>query len=147
MSNAPPSARASIDSHIWRESPKTTMETPNPATTTKSIGPARRRIGKPASASAARNAPTAGAARRTARARRADLEDVLREDREQRDRAAEEHREEVERDRSEEHPRPTDQANAREHLAEPATLAGRGHPPAAKRETPSATSESPIPTM
>ena len=45
MSNAAPSASASIESHIVRESPKTTMHTPKPATTTNSFGPARRRIG------------------------------------------------------------------------------------------------------
>ncbi len=45
MSSPEPTASASIESHIERESPKTTIETPKPATTAKSIGPALRRIG------------------------------------------------------------------------------------------------------
>ena len=49
---------------------------------------------------------------------RSHLENVLREDREQRDRAAEQHGEEVERDRAEQHLRPPNQADAREDLAE-----------------------------
>ena len=44
-SKAPPKASASMDSHIWRERPKTTMHAPKPATTTNSVGPARRRTG------------------------------------------------------------------------------------------------------
>ncbi len=44
-SNAPPAARASIDSHIWRERPNTIIDAPKPATTKNRIGPARWRIG------------------------------------------------------------------------------------------------------
>ena len=65
---------------------------------------------------------------------RPDLEDVLREDRQQRDGAAEEHGEEIERDRAEEDVRPTDEANAGEHLVEPDRALGRGLAPAAQRE-------------
>jgi hypothetical protein len=42
VSNPAPSASASIDSHIWRDRPNATMHAPNPATTKKSFGPARR---------------------------------------------------------------------------------------------------------
>ena len=63
---------------------------------------------------------------------RTDLEDVLREDRQERDGAAEEHREEIERDRAEQDVRPPNEANARHHLVEPHDTLGRRDPTAPK---------------
>ena len=65
---------------------------------------------------------------------RADLEDVLREDRQQRDRAAEEHGEEVERDRAEQDVRSPDETNAGEHLVDPDGTFRRRLAATAKRE-------------
>ena len=84
--------------------------------------------------SAARSAPDRRRGTQEPEPRRPDLEDVLREDRKQRDRTAEEHREEIERDRAEQNVRAADEANAGEHLVQAESSFGRGHAPAAQRE-------------
>ena len=63
-------------------------------------------------------APHAGADRRMPNASRTDLEHLLREHRKQRDGATEEHREQVERDRTEQHGCPADERDPREHALE-----------------------------
>ena len=65
--------------------------------------------------------------------RRPDLEDVLREDREQRDGSAEQHGEEIERDGAEQDVRAPDEPNPREHLVEPDRRLRRRLAPASQR--------------
>ncbi len=134
VSNADPSASASMESHIVRERPKTIMQTPNPATTTNNFGPACLWIGYRAMNRRAQERAHRGSRAEEAEPRRADLEDVLREDRQKRHRAAEQHREEIERDRAEENVRPPDQSHAGEHLAETGRATRHRKPAAPHRE-------------
>ncbi len=101
------------------------MHAPKPATTTNIVGPARRsdrvardreRGDERADRRRSAQEPETG---------RPDLEDVLREDRQQRDRAAEEDGEEIERDRAEQHLRPPDETDAGENLVHPGSTFGR----------------------
>ena len=78
--------------------------------------------------------PDGGRRAQQAEAGRPHVEDVLREDREQRDGTAQQHGEEVERDRAEQDVRPPDEPNAREHLVHACGALGRRRPPAAHRE-------------
>ena len=107
---------------------------PKRTTTAISVGPAARRSGRRARISAAPSAPTAGAARRTPSPTGPTWRMSLRVDRQQRDPAADEHGEEVERDRAEQHPRAPDEPEAADEPGEPdrrrrarATDAQRGH--------------------
>ena len=77
--------------------------------------------------------PTSGGGAQETETRRPDLEDVLREDREQRDSSTEEHGEEIERDGSEQDVRPPDETNSREHLVEPDRRLRRRLAPASQR--------------
>ena len=120
-----------------------------------SVRPACRASGRRERMIAEHSAPTAGAARSTPRPGRPDVEDVLGEDGQQRDRAAEQDGEEVERDGAEQHRRAADEPDAAEHAREvgrrrhrpnrarrggAATRRGRGPtaPPPPRRRAPSA---------
>ena len=133
-SNAPASASASNESHIARERPKTTMQAPKPATTMNSVGPRaapdreprdRERGGERAHGRSRAEEPEPD---------RPDLEDVLREHGQERDRAAEENGEEVERDGAEEDARPANEAHAGEHLADVHRALGHRLAPLAQSE-------------
>ena len=102
MSTAPLTASAASESANERESPNTTMQ--------RAERRRRRRSGSGRCAGAAAGArarrpastaPTAGALRRTPRPDRPGVQDALGEHRQQRDGAAEQHREQVEHDRAE----------------------------------------------
>ena len=134
VSNAAPSASASIDSHIvLREAegdhagaePRDDHEEHRAGTTLDRVAGDHER---------AQQRADRGSGAEEAEPGRADLEDVLREDRKERDCAAEEHREQVERDRAQKHVRAPDQANAREYLVEADDALGGGRPAAAHRE-------------
>ena len=129
-STPPLTASAASESHIDRDSPKTIMQIPNAVTTPRSFRPAYRPIGRRASRTAATSAPAAGALRSTPETGRADVQDVPREHREQRDGSAEQHREEIERDRAEHHRCPADQPDAGEDALETGRV---GRTPAAGR--------------
>ena len=89
------------------------------------------------SASATITAPTPGRGAQQPVAERADVQDVLREDRQQRGRAAQQHGDEIERHRAEQRGRAQDEANALERLGEGrrARLVGRGAPARSTRGT------------
>ena len=94
-----------------------------------SVRPARPRIGRRVSTIAAHSAPTAGAAAQQPEPGRPDVEDVLREHGQQRDGAAEQDGEQVERDRAETAP-----ACGGSACTPPSTLARSGDvPPAPSR--------------
>ena len=100
------------------ESPNSTIDAPKPGNDDEERRP--RALPDRAAGEEERSEERPGRCRgaEQPKTRRPHLEDVLGEDREQRHRASEEHREEVERDGAEEHARPADQAHAREHLPE-----------------------------
>ena len=100
MSTKPLTASAANESGNQRESPKTTMLAPNAPTTSSSVRPAW----PPSGLRASRIPPTARRPRSRCAARRARTAPCAgstREERQQRDGAAEEHGEQVERDRAE----------------------------------------------
>ena len=81
-----------------RERPKTTVAAPKPATAAKSTSPPRLNGGRCARASAMPTAPTEGAARSTPRPTAPTCRMSSAKIGKQRRRAAQQHREEVERD-------------------------------------------------
>ena len=95
-SPAPP-----IDSANDVDSANTMVASPKQATLTNMMRPICRVSGQRVSTIMISSAPTAGAARSKPRPLRADVEDLVGEDRQQRRRAAEQHREQVERDDAE----------------------------------------------
>ena len=114
MSAKPLTASAPNDSANECERPKTIMLAPKTPTTIRSFRPARPPSGRRVSMIPAASAPTAGALRRMPEPDRPDLEHVAGEERQQRDGAAEEDCDEVERDRAEQHGRPANEAQAGE---------------------------------
>ena len=103
MSTKPLTARASAESQNQRESPNTTMLAPNAPTTTSSVRPACEPSGFRARRDARDQCADGDGAAQHAEPERPGVEDRLREERQQRDGPAEEHGEEVERDRAEDH--------------------------------------------
>ena len=97
-----------------------------------SVRPARRRIGRRARTIPATERADGRRRAQDAEARRPDVEHVLREDRQQRDGAAEEDGEEIERDRAEEHRR------RRTRRTPPSTLARSGRRPRRRPSRPTA---------
>ena len=87
-----------------RDRPKTIVAAPNTATAPSILTPTLCFSGRNENQIAISAAPTAGAARSMAEAVGADVQDVAREHRQQRRRAAEQHREQIERDRAEHEP-------------------------------------------
>ena len=110
--------------------------------------PARRRTGRRDSTTAATERADGRRGAEDAEPGRADLEHVAGEDRQERDRAAEEDGEEVERDRAEEHRRPPDEQDAAEDAprgpGEPVPTPSR--PDRSARIATRATSENPVAT-
>jgi hypothetical protein len=95
---------------------------PNAITPPNIARPGRTSSGKRVSHSVPASAPTAGAAR-SAEPPRPDLQDVARIDRQQRGRAAEQHGEQVERQRAEDRRLAPDERDAREHRTQRDRLA------------------------
>ena len=136
MSSPPPTARASSESHIIvreaedddRDAVEADDREQLPAGV-PSDGPARehdRRAQRPDSGSGSEHAE----------AGRPDVEHVLREHGQQRDRAAEQDGEEVERDRAEQHGRPAHEAHAAEHAREVGRRATDRVAPGAEEQRP-----------
>ncbi len=119
MSSPAPTASASIESHIERESPKTTMRDAEAGDDGEEHRPGLAADREAGDGRGRDERADRGRRAQKTEPRRADLEDVLREDRKQRDRPAEEHSEEIERDGAEQDVRPTDETNSCEHLVEP----------------------------
>ena len=151
MSTKPATASAASVSGSHVDAPQTIVHAPKRTTTTISVGPAAR-LERAAGEDQRRrrSAPTAGAAAQDAEAHRPDVEDVARVDREQRDRPAEEHGEEVERDRAEQHLRPPDEPERRRRArrrrpprstfaarapAQRSAISAPGEPRTARRQT------------
>ena len=109
MSAKPATASAASESGSDFDRPNTIIIAPNVATTTSNVGPAGNGRGRRERTIPARSAPAAGAARSRPTHDGADVENREREDRRERDRVAEEHGDEVERDRAEEHTRVDDE--------------------------------------
>ena len=114
MSAKPLTARATIESANECESPKTIMLAPKTATTINSFRPARRPSGRRVSMMPGGKRADRRRAAQDAEPDRPHLEDVAGEERQQRDGAAEQHRDEVERDRAEQHRRPADEPQSGE---------------------------------
>ena len=96
MSAKPLTASAANESANELDSPNTTMLPPKTPTTTSSLRPAIPRSGRRVSMIPAKRAPDGGRAAQHAEPDGADVEDVAGEERQQRDRTAEQHRDEVE---------------------------------------------------
>ena len=116
MSAAPSRARQASESAIQRDRPKTIVAAPNTPTAASILTPTSCFSGRKEKKIAVSVAPTAGAARRWPRPVGAGVEDVAREDRQHRGRAAEQDREQVERDRAEHQLVLADVAQAVDHL-------------------------------
>ena len=97
MSAAPEMASTPSDSQKLRESPNTTMHRPNKPTASSRVRPTPSRSGVRVSQSDIASAHGRRAAQQ-AQAPGVCVQDVAREDRQQRHRAAQQHREQVERD-------------------------------------------------
>ena len=110
-------SRASASNEITntRERPNTTMLAPYRPTTISSVRPARRSIGWRVIHAAPSRAPTAGAARSTPSPVAPDVQDRAGEHRQQRDRPAEQHREQVQQDGAEQDLRPAHEPEPLEH--------------------------------
>ena len=100
MSAKPLTASAASESANERESPKTTMLAPKTPTTTSSVRPASRCSGRRDQHDPGDERADRRRAPQHSEPDRPDLEDVAREERQQRNGAAEEHGDEVERDRA-----------------------------------------------
>ena len=88
---------------MLRETPKRIVNTPNAATHHNIFTPARRPSGRWASTMAMVAAPMAGAQRKRPRPQGSGFQNVARIHRQQRHRAAEQHGEEVQRNRAQHH--------------------------------------------
>ena len=124
MSTKPVRASAASERGSHFDRPKTIIPPPKVATTTSSVGPAGVRSGCRASSTRRESAPTDGARTQQPRPIGPTCEDRAREHRCERDRVAEQHAEEVEPDRAQQHARPRDEADARDE-AVPARWLGR----------------------
>ena len=126
------------EARACRDSPKPIIARPKPATAPSSTRPGRSHAASRVVMSAIVSAPAAGAARSQPRPAGPDLQDVLREDRQQRDRAAEQHREQVQRDGREEHGASRHEPQPGQHAAVATAGPGRRrlrHAPAAAART------------
>ena len=118
MSAKPLIASAASDSANERERPKTTMRAPKTRRRSISVGPARAASGRADEQEPAAHGADGRRAAQEAEAGRARCARIdLREHRQQRDGAAEEHGEEVEQDRAEQDRRAADEADAAEDAA------------------------------
>ena len=122
LSKTPVRNRQTSDSANDRDRPKPIVARPKPATHQQqdAAGTLPRLEARRDQRHRQRAEPGRGA--QPAEPGGADLQDVLREDRQQRDRAAEQHREQIERDRRQEQRVGADEPEAREHVARAAAL-------------------------
>ena len=128
MSAKPLTASATSESTNQCERPNTTMLTPNSGDDAQQRPPRVVAQRPPDEEDPGEERADGGSAAQDAEALRADVEDRAREHRQQRDGAAEQHGEQVERDRAQDHRRVADEADAGEQA-----LRGRAPPPALGR--------------
>ena len=123
LSSAPATTSAASDSQNHVDSPKTMIASPNPATDQTKTRPERRNGGMQPLRDGHRQRADRGRGGEPAERRRPDVQDVLGEHRQQRNRAAEQHREEIERDHAEDRLRAPDVLEAGQELARRARAA------------------------
>jgi len=124
MSTNPLRASAASDSGNHLEKPKTIIEAPKVATTTSSVGPAGVRSGLRGQQDGSEKRADRRSRSQDAEPDRAHMQDRAREHGRERDRVAEQHAEEIEADRPEQHPRTRDEPDARDEAVPAGRLGG-----------------------